>query len=140
MAGKKKRDCNLNPEKQWGGKRENGGFPAKWRSGSSKPIRIPESLHEAVLTYAHALDENQPLPPVNSNEPHPSQGILQPGVEGQAVSPEDMRQMQLTLEAVRATVGQWREELKHHNPDSPRWKKTNQLLEALEAHLYTPWL
>lgn len=137
MAGKKKHLSNLNPEKQWGGKREGGGFQPKWKSGNSKPLRIPESLHEAVLTYAHALDDGQPEEEAAPADPH---GIIQPANENEMASAEEIRQMRLTLEAMRSTLGQWRQELKHHNAQSPRWKKANDLLEALEAHLHTPWL
>lgn len=131
MAGKKKRDCNLNPQKQWGGKRENGGFPAKWRSGNSKPIRIPESLHEAVLAYAHKLDEVQ-QPDAAPSKP---QGMIQLNATDKPLTSEDIRQMRLTLEAVRLTLEQWRWELVKHNAESLRWKKANELFNALEAQL-----
>lgn len=136
MAGKKKYRCNINPEKQWGGKRENSGFPAKWKSGNSKPLRIPENLHEAVLAYAHALDDGQQPEAASSD----LQSIMLPVNGSETASAEEIRQMRLTLEAMRSTLGQWREELKHHNLQSPRWKKASDLLEALERHLHTRWL
>lgn len=140
MAGKKKHLSNLNPDKQWGGKREGGGFPAKWRSGNAKPVRIPERLHDAVLNYAHALDDNQPLSPENNPDSQPQQGIIQPDAQGQTMSAEDIRQMQLTLEAVRGVLEQWRDELKKHNIESPRWRKANELFDALDTHLSNRWL
>lgn len=140
MAGKKKHLSNLNPEKQWGGKREGGGFQPKWKSSNSKPLRIPESLHEAVLEYAHALDDGTPLPPGNGHTQPEQQGIIHPTGETGTVTAEDIRQMQLTLEAVRGVLEQWREELNKHNVESPRWKKANELFNALDTHLSNPWL
>lgn len=44
-------------ESNWGGRRSGSGKKPSWKSGSGKPIRIPEALHEAVLEYARELDE-----------------------------------------------------------------------------------
>lgn len=136
MAGKKKYRCNFNPEKQWGGRREGAGSP-KWKSNDATPIRIPKHLHEAVLAYAHALEDGTLDPSTN---PDPQQGIIEPDTQGQAVSAEEIRQVQLTLEAVRGVLEQWRGELNKHNVESPRWKKANELFDALDTHLNNPWL
>lgn len=140
MTGKKKDQCNINPDRQWGGKREGGGFPAKWRNGNSKPLRIPEALHEAVIAYAHALEDGTPFPPGNGDTQPEPQGIIHPTGETDTLTAEDIRQMQLTVEAFRSILERWREELRKHNPKQPRWEKVNQLFDELEAHLHTPWL
>jgi hypothetical protein len=128
MTGKKKDQCSINPERQWGGKREGGGFPAKWKHGNSKPIRIPEALHEAVLAYAHALDEGQPP----GSEPGATyESMAQPTVE-------DIKALMLTLEAIDRTLERWRQELKKHDAKLARWEKAHQLFTQLEADLRTP--
>lgn len=128
MAGKKKDQCSINPEKQWGGKREGGGFPAKWKHGNSKPLRIPEALHEAVLAYAHALDEGQ--------RPGTESGADQePAAQPTA---EEIKALMLTYEAINNTLERWRQELKKHDAKLARWEKAHQLLTQLEADLKTP--
>lgn len=140
MAGKKKYCCNFNPDKQWGGRREGAGSP-KWKSGNATPIRIPEHLHEAVLAYAHALDDGTPLPPSNGHaQVEEQQGIIHPNKQTDTLTAEDIRQMQLSVEAMSAVLERWRKELSKHNPKLPRWEKANQLFDELEAHLTTPWL
>jgi hypothetical protein len=134
-----KQGDNSTPKGQWGGRREGAGNP-KWKSGAATPVRIPPSLHEAVLAYAHALDENQPSPSASSNDPQPKSGIIQPNFTDKPLTAEDIQQMRLTLEAVTATLEQWREELKRHNPKLPRWEKANQLFDALDVHINVPWL
>lgn len=135
MAEDDKQGCNSTPKKQWGGRREGAGNP-KWKSGAATPVRIPPALHEAVLAYAHKLDEGR-QPEAAPSEP---QGMIQPNPTDKPLTAEDIRQMRLTLEAVTATLEQWREELKRHNPKSPRWEKANQLFDALEVHISVPWL
>jgi hypothetical protein len=58
MTGKKKEFCHLNPNKQWGGKRANS-HPSPWKSGNTKSVRIPQAILEAVLEYAHKLDDGE---------------------------------------------------------------------------------
>ncbi len=131
---KDKRRYNLTPGKQWGGKRFRAGNP-KWKSGAATPIRIPEALHEAVLAYAHALDESTSSNAGNNHDPSHYQGIIQPDAQSQPVTIEDIRQMQLTLEAVRGVLEQWRGELNKHSVEMPRWRKANELFKALDTHL-----
>lgn len=130
MAGKKKRLCTPNPDKKWGGKRQNSGFKPKWQHSPTKLIRIPEPLETDILELAHALDENK--------QPKKS-GMLQPDNQNSKTN-EEIRQMQNTLEAVEATIKKWREEMGKHNANSPRWKKANQLLQELESDVFTQWL
>lgn len=130
MAGKKKRLCNPNPEKNWGGKRQNSGFKPKWQHSPTKLIRIPEALEKDILEFAHALDENK-----QSEQ----RGMLQPENRNPKTA-EEIRQIQNTLEAVEATVKKWRSELQKHRTSSPRWKKANDLLQELENDISTPWL
>ncbi|PSB40871.1 hypothetical protein C7B80_32300 [Cyanosarcina cf. burmensis CCALA 770] len=121
---------NRTSGKQWGGRREGAGNP-KWKSGAATPVRIPLVLHEAVLAYAHALDERQQLDAALS-EP---QGMIQANPTDKPLTAEDIWQMRQTLEAVRLTLEQWRGELAKHNTESLRWKKAKELFDALETQL-----
>ena len=46
----------------WGGYRPGSGQKPKWKSGETKPLRIPVTLHEQVLAFTQLLDSGeQPL-------------------------------------------------------------------------------
>ena len=46
----------------WGGYRPGSGQKPKWKSGETKPLRIPLVLHEQVLAFTQLLDSGeQPL-------------------------------------------------------------------------------
>jgi len=78
----------------------NGGFPANGKRHSNPyPHPPPESPHDAI--YAHALDEGTILTPPAPTLTHSrNRALSNPTWAGQATSAEDIRQMQLTLEAV----------------------------------------
>ncbi len=40
----------------WGGYRPGSGQKPKWKSGETKPLRIPVKLHEQVIAFAQLLD------------------------------------------------------------------------------------
>ncbi len=40
----------------WGGYRPGSGQKPKWKSGETKPLRIPVTLHEQVLAFTQLLD------------------------------------------------------------------------------------
>ena len=44
---------------QWGGKRTGSGRPARWKSGDTVAVRIPEKFRDEVLNFARLLDEGQ---------------------------------------------------------------------------------
>ena len=44
-----------------GGKRIGAGSKPKWNSGKTKVVRVPESIADQVIEYAHGLDTNQAL-------------------------------------------------------------------------------
>ena len=47
---------------KWGGHRPGSGQKPKWKSGETKPLRIPVTLHEQVLAFTQLLDSGeQPL-------------------------------------------------------------------------------
>ena len=47
---------------KWGGYRPGSGQKPKWKSGETKPLRIPLVLHEQVLAFAQLLEGGeQPL-------------------------------------------------------------------------------
>lgn len=43
--------------KQWGGKRVGAGRTSAWKTGSTALIRVPVSLVDEVMRYAHRLDD-----------------------------------------------------------------------------------
>ena len=44
-------------DSNWGGAREGAGKKPGWKTGPTKPIRLPVTLHDAVYRYAKRLDE-----------------------------------------------------------------------------------
>ena len=44
---------------QWGGKRSGSGRPARWKSGDTVAVRIPEKFRDEVIGFARLLDEGQ---------------------------------------------------------------------------------
>jgi hypothetical protein len=129
MAGKKKEQCELSSEKQWGGRREKSGFPAKW-SSKTKLVRIPERLESAIIEYAHRLDRGETEPtPDNSNDTVKNSTIT-----------EDYRQKEQTLAAIESILERWHTEATHHKQTSPRWVKVNELIRELFTELRSPWL
>lgn len=147
MTGKKKRLCNLNPEKNWGGRRENGGFQPKWRHSPTKLVRIPQALEEPVIAYAHGLDNKLAgdAPVVTAASicqriPEPlygDKGLIQPSEQSDI---EDTRQKALTLEAITNTVARWKTEASRHKTKTQQWAKIHEFLKELESDLHNPWL
>ncbi len=45
----------------WGGYRPGSGQKPKWKSGETKPLRIPVTLHEQVLAFTQLLDSGDKL-------------------------------------------------------------------------------
>ena len=43
----------------WGGYRPGSGQKPKWKSGETKPLRIPVTLHEQVLAFTKLLDSGE---------------------------------------------------------------------------------
>ena len=43
----------------WGGYRPGSGQKPKWKSGETKPLRIPVALHEQVLAFTQLLDAGE---------------------------------------------------------------------------------
>ena len=43
----------------WGGSRPGSGQKPKWKSGETKPLRIPVALHEQVLAFTQLLDSGE---------------------------------------------------------------------------------
>ena len=43
----------------WGGYRPGSGQKPKWKSGETKPLRIPVTLHEQVLLFTQLLDSGE---------------------------------------------------------------------------------
>ena len=43
----------------WGGYRPGSGQKPKWKSGETKPLRIPVTLHEQVLALTQLLDSGE---------------------------------------------------------------------------------
>ncbi|MGK7953773.1 MAG: hypothetical protein AB4063_00680 [Crocosphaera sp.] len=43
----------------WGGYRPGSGQKPKWKSGETKPLRIPLTLHEQVLAFTQLLDSGE---------------------------------------------------------------------------------
>lgn len=43
----------------WGGYRPGSGQKPKWKSGETKPFRIPVKLHEQVIAFAQLLDSGK---------------------------------------------------------------------------------
>ena len=43
----------------WGGYRPGSGQKPKWKSGETKPLRIPVALHEQVLAFTQLLDSGE---------------------------------------------------------------------------------
>ena len=43
----------------WGGYRPGSGQKPKWKSGETKPLRIPVALHEEVLAFTQLLDSGK---------------------------------------------------------------------------------
>ena len=44
---------------QWGGKRQGSGRPARWKSGDTVAVRIPEKFRDDVIAFARLLDEGE---------------------------------------------------------------------------------
>ena len=44
---------------QWGGKRTGSGRPARWKSGDTVAVRIPEKFRDEVIAFARLLDEGE---------------------------------------------------------------------------------
>lgn len=129
MAGKKKRECNLNSDKKWGGRRENSGFTAKWNS-KTKLVRIPEKLESAIIDYAHRLDRGEiEVTPDNSNDIAETSEKL-----------EELHQKEQTLAAIESILERWHTELNKRNITSPRWAKVHELIQELFTELHSPWL
>ena len=43
----------------WGGYRPGSGQKPKWKSGETKPLRIPVTLHEKVLAFTQLIDSGE---------------------------------------------------------------------------------
>ena len=43
----------------WGGYRPGSGQKPKWKSGETKPLRIPVKLHEQVIAFTQLLDSGK---------------------------------------------------------------------------------
>jgi hypothetical protein len=96
MAGKKKEFCKLTPGKKWGGKRVPSPALSRWKTGKTKSIRVPEALADAVLAYAHKLD--------NGENPDAELKILQERLTRTEAKLTEIDRLILLLEQSRVSV------------------------------------
>ena len=96
---------------QWGGKRTGSGRPARWKSGDTVAVRIPEKFRDEVIAFARLLDEGQSV-----------QELL---VCSLPVSLENVQKVQ----NIRKLVTDWTR--KASRTSNPKWHHAKRLLDEL---------
>jgi hypothetical protein len=96
---------------QWGGKRTGSGRPARWKSGDTVAVRIPEKFRDEVIAFARLLDEGQSVSELLS-----------------CSLPESLENVQKYQE-VRKVISDYTRRAKRTS--NPKWDHAKRLLDEL---------
>ena len=100
---------------QWGGKRTGSGRPARWKSGDTVAVRIPEKFRDEVIAFARLLDEGQSVAKLLS-----------------CSLPEALENVH-KLKKIRKSVSDWTR--KASRTSNPKWYHAKRLLNQLRELL-----
>lgn len=115
-------------QNSWGGSRPNSGMKPRWNSGATKPLRLPEALHDDCLFYARLIDGQFPCGQQVSDSL--SCQLPRSGKQHETVTESSgVTEPQTKLDKIRELVTKRQSEA---HPTSPRWKEAKKLLAELE--------
>lgn len=115
-------------QNSWGGSRPGAGMKPRWNCGATKPLRLPEALHDDCLWYARLIDGQFP----NGQQVSESLACRLPMPEESVESVTEssgLSEPQTKLDKIRELVATRQSEA---HPTSPRWKEAKKLLAELE--------
>ena len=130
----------------WGGYRPGSGQKPKWKSGETKPLRIPVTLHEQVLAFTQLLDSGkQPLEFLSCDLPSHLGSVTEskeeettnPNPETVTLSSQERNSLNnenVTLSSeLKKLVADWNS--KASKSSNPKWHHAKKLLAELNKFI-----
>jgi hypothetical protein len=114
----------MKKKSNWGGYREGSGQKPKWKSGETKPLRLPVKLHNEILEYARLLDSGE----------YTREKLLSCDTNSKLDSVTQLNKESYTISSkLRDLVNNWKTKAKRTS--NPKWEQVKKLLFDLEELL-----
>jgi hypothetical protein len=111
----------MKKKSNWGGYREGSGQKPKWKSGETKPLRLPVKLHNEILEYARLLDSGE----------YTREELLSCDINSKLDSVTESSKENVTLSSrLKDLITNWK--MKAKRTSNPKWEQAKKLLADLE--------
>ena len=114
----------MRKKSNWGGYREGSGQKPKWKSGETKPLRLPVKLHNEILEYARLLDSGE----------YTRAELLSCDISSKFEPvTESIKETDTLSSKLRDLIINWKTKAKKTR--NPKWEQAKKLLAELEKLL-----